>query len=475
MLKSLLFLLAMPVLACQASSSLATDFVNALNQGDDAHLTAFVEKWCTTSLPVKDRVERLKNISSQGAPFKILKVQAMPNSIGLMLQDKNGEQLGIKIDLSPDGKYDRAGNWTPGEDNAPPKDYADWKDLQSLADVIRQDTKNPAMGIAVRRNGVLEQAVSGTRSAAGKDAVGVDEPWSIGSIGKPLCSTVIGRLIEMGKLDWDTTLGEALKDLPMKDGYKDVTLEQIMHHRGGIPADPGMRRPDVDRIVAGEKDSRKIRTNYAKDILMRDPAAKPDTQFIYSNAGYALLGAIAEKVTGKTYEALVRELIFDPLKLKNSYTSEDKLPANRPSGHVRGPEGLQEVNFSGPMEILFAPAGGGMFMSLADLSAFGQAHLDGLRGVDGLLKAATVARLHKGVPEGGPGGMEYACGWGIEAVPGAETMQGHNGSNGTMRAQLGIFPKSNLVVASFVNAGGESEPSAPLQAVWAVAKRYAKQ
>jgi hypothetical protein len=49
----------------------------------------------------------------------------------------------------------------------------------------------------------------------------------------------------------------------------------------------------------------------------------------------------------------------------------------------------------------------------------------------------------------------------------------HNGSNGTFRAQLSIFPKANLVVAAFINRGGESEPAPPLQAVLAVAKRYA--
>ena len=87
------------------------------------------------------------------------------------------------------------------------------------------------------------------------------------------------KCIESGKLKWDTTLGEVLGDLPMKDGYKAVTIEQIMHHRGGVPEDPGMRRPDVVRIVAGETDAIKIRQNYAKDILQRDLIAKPGQRF----------------------------------------------------------------------------------------------------------------------------------------------------------------------------------------------------
>lgn len=449
---------------------LVAAFVEAMNQGDDAHLTTFVKQWCSDSIPVADRVSRLKNIAQQGAPFTVMNVEATKSRITVVLKDKNGEQLGLRIELTADGKYDRAMAGPPDALNAPPpKDYTGWKDLNSLANDIRRDTDNPAMGIAAIHDGKLDVAVSGTTTAGGRDPVTDDEPWSIGSIGKPLCSTVIGKLIEMGKLHWDTTLGEAFAGIPMKAGYKDVTIEQIMHHRGGIPEDPGMRKPDVDRIVAGATDRRKIRENYAKDILGRDPIAKPDTRFAYSNAGYVLLGVIAERVTGKTYESLVRDFVFDPLNLKHSYTGEDKLPETRPHGHVRGPQGLHEVNVGGPLEILFAPAGGGINMSLADLARFGQAHLDGLLGKDGLLKADIIKRLHQGVPEDSPAGRKYACGWGIEQ---GGAMHTHNGSNGTMRAQLAIFPALNLVVASFVNAGGESEPSPPLQAVLAVAKRY---
>lgn len=452
------------------TAPLVTAFVEAMNHGDDAHLTAFVKQWCSDSIPVADRVSRLKNIAQQGAPFTVVDVDATKSRITLVLKDKNGEQLGLRIELTADGKYDRAMAGPPDALNAPPpKDYTGWKNLDSLAEAIRKDTDCPAIGIGVIEDGKLEVAVAGTRTAEGKDAVGADEPWSVGSIGKPICSTIIGKLIELGKLRWDTTVGEAFAGVAMKPGYKDVTIEQIMHHRGGIPEDPGMRKPDVDRIVAGATDRRKMRENYAEDILGRDPIAKPDTRFAYSNAGYVLLGVIAERVTGKIYESLVRDLVFDPLNLKHSYTGEDKLPEARPHGHVRGPQGLQEMNVGGPLEILFAPAGGGINMSLADLARFGQAHLDGLLGKDGLLKADTIKRLHQGVPEDSPAGRKYACGWGIEQ---GGAMHTHNGSNGTMRAQLAIFPALHLVVSSFVNAGGESEPSPPLQAALAVAKRY---
>ena len=140
-----------------------------------------------------------------------------------------------------------------------------------------------------------------------------------------------------------------------------------------------------------------------------------------------------------------------------------------------GPNGRIYWIAAGPLEYLMAPAGGGMFMATSDLARFGAEHLKGLRGKNGLLKADTVRRLHRGLPEH-PGDLSflYGCGWGIESNPGIETFHGHNGSNGTMRAQLAIFPKANIVAVAITNCGGEEEPSPALQVVLAIANRYAK-
>lgn len=488
MKKAILFALLSPLIcgACakgaaptpQGDNDLLTSLISALNTKDKEKLKGFIEAHFSKATPVETRLARIGGLMDQGAPFAITrKLHGDPGTLSAIVSDKSGMTLNFRVKLSAADPSKIDGVMIAPVDDIdapPPKDYTGWKDLDSLAESIRIDTKNPAAGIAMIHDGKLEVAVAGTRTDGGQEKVGANEPWSIGSIGKPICSTIIGKLIEMGKLDWSTTLGQALPDMPMKDGYKNTTIEQIMHHRGGIPADPGMRKPDADRIIAGATDPAKMRENYAKDILQREPIAKAGERFEYSNAGFALLGVIAERVSHKSYEQLVKDLVFAPLGLKNSYTGADTLPAARPKGHLRGPNGLQPANFMGPLEVLFAPAGGGMFMSLADIAKFGEAHMKGLQGKDGLLKAETMKRLHQGIPEADPQGRQYACGWGIEAFPSIETMHMHNGSNGTMRAQLSIFPNSNLVVASFVNAGGESEPSPPLQAVLAVAGRYAK-
>ena len=480
-------------------------FVAAINTKDQAQIKSFVQSNFDSTVPADHRAQRLLGLANQGAPFKVVKVrEETDQEVQAAIQDGNGMMLGLTLAMNKDGKIATI-RVQPLEslDAPPPKDYSRWSDLGKLAELIRSDTGCPAMAISVLHGRTIETALAGQRIAGKDDPVRPGDAFSIGSIGKPLCSTLIGMLIERHKLRWNTTLGQAFQDVPMKPGYKSVTIEQIMHHRGGIPEDPGMMKPDVDRIVAGATDPMAIRANYARDILSRDPIAKPGERFAYSNAGYELLGAIAERVMHKPYEALIRDMIFKPLGMMHSYTSLDKMPDDRPSGHVKpetrdGSPGTgqgtgvwEPANFSGPMEFMFAPAGGGMFCSADDLVKFGQMHLNGLRGEDGLLSSATVRRLHQGIPEdqvgaasagngqqvtgsGQGAGRLYACGWGIEQFPGIETMHTHNGSNGTMRAQLSIFPKSGIVVAAFVNCGGESEPSPPLQAAIAVGQRYAK-
>ena len=127
---------------------------------------------------------------------------------------------------------------------------------------------------------------------------------------------------------------------------------------------------------------------------------------------------------------------------------------------------------SGPIDALLAGAGLGLYMSLSDLAKYGEAHLNGLRGHNGFLRAETVGRLHNGLPEV-PNGRSYACGWSTDPVPGLQPFDGHNGSNGTMRSQIALFPAANLVVVGIANRGGEAEPSPGFVAVMAIAQRFA--
>lgn len=455
----------------QTPGALLQSLIAAINKSDEKELASFFTSWGTSDPPPATRAKRMVDFGRQGAPFKIVGVPTSDGkTISAAIEDREGTKLTFRMGYTTNPLKMSMLQVQPAS-NAPT--IRPWSTLQNLVEQVSGAERSPGMGVCVIRDGKAETVVTGIRELGMKDLVAESDPWSIGSIGKPLCTTIIGLLIEQGKLRWDETLKEALPDVPMKSGYEQATLEQIMHHRGGIPQDENFNRQMVQRIVGTATKPFDMRANYVRDILSREPIGKPGEHSAYSNAGYAILGHIAERVTGKSYEDLVKDMIFKPLGLKHSYTGIDTLPKDRPSGHMPGPDGLKPFNMLGPIEFLVAPAGGGMYMSVGDLAKFGVEHLKGLRGENGLLKASTVERLHRGIPED-QGGMLYACGWGIEQFPGVEQFHGHNGSNGTMRAQLCIFPKANLVVAAIANRGGEQQPAPGLTAALEIARKYAR-
>lgn len=472
-LVSLALLVSIPWAPQDPSAALFNEFLIALNSKDKKTLETFITKKATTEIPVATRAERLLDLASQGAPFKVEgEVKVEGETVKASVSDRQG--IILDFTMTTQGKPPKMASIMVEMANRPDPSLAEWKDLASLTQTVMDKAKAPGMAIAMMREGKTETAVAGVREQGKPEKIAPKDPLSIGSIGKPICTTIIGLLIEQGKLKWDQTLKESFPDIAMKPGYEKATLEQLMHHRGGVPGDTGFTAATVKRIVGDATDPVVIRDNYAKDILSRDPIGEPGKVFQYSNAGYALLGHLAEKVAGKPYEQLVREMIYEPLVLKNSFAGNATLPKDHPVGHIPGPDGLRPMTFTGPLEILAAPAGGGMWMSVSDLVRFGQEHLNGLNGKDGLLKAETIKRLHQGEKEA-EGDLLYACGWGIESFPGVETFHGHNGSNGTMRAQLCIFPKAGLVVAAIVTSGGEIGMSPSLQAALAIAGRYAKE
>ncbi len=325
------------------------------------------------------------------------------------------------------------------------------------------------MALAVARAGKpIDQAVVGVREVGRPDRVRVEDRWNIGSVGKAMTSTLIAVLIDQGVLRWETTIGEALPEFKMNPGYRNVTLEQLLQHRGGIPQDMDFRRDFIERITRSARTPTECRAAYVADVLRRAPLGRPGERMAYSNAGYTIAGFIAEYVTRTPFERLMREKVFLPLGMTTAQVGGNG-GSGQPQGHMPGPNGLRVMNFTGKLPQMTAPAGD-INCSIGDLARFAAFHLAGMQGRGRLLKPETFRRLH--TPPTVPAGQEpYACGWEIVPEWTKEPFQGHGGSNGTFRAQIAIFPKEGLAIAAATNVGGETDPSPPLQAVLAVEKR----
>ena len=113
-----------------------------------------------------------------------------------------------------------------------------------------------------------------------------------------MTATLAGMLIDEGKLRWDTTIADVFPELKgrMNQQYENVTVEQLLTHRGGVPGDAPRRRLEARVGGAGTPVEQRHRIYRSSP----GPAARgaPGTKMIYSNQGYAIVGAMLGKNHG---------------------------------------------------------------------------------------------------------------------------------------------------------------------------------
>ncbi len=178
-------------------------------------------------------------------------------------------------------------------------------------------------------------------------------------------------------------------------------------------------------------------------------------RYLYSNNGYAALGAVIERRTGLSYQEAMNKLLFGPLGIKAYFGFPKDFGSDQPVGNTSnwGAAAPARVIDQSIPEVL-APAGI-VSLTLRDYARFVQLHLRGLMGQDDSgITAQMIVQLHEiRVMTGGPFESAYAAGWGVQNVNG-EALHLHAGSAGNFLVYMAINParKKGLVVVT--NVGG---------------------
>lgn len=134
--------------------------------------------------------------------------------------------------------------------------------------------------------------------------------FQIGSITKQFTSTIILQLAEKKQLNLQDRLSKYFSDFPKGDS---ITIEQLLTHTSGVynyTNDADFMKSNSEKPISRDSLIARFK-NKPFDF-------EPGTKWSYSNSGYILLGAIIEKLTGKTYFSVVRENIFQPLGMNHS-------------------------------------------------------------------------------------------------------------------------------------------------------------
>ena len=192
-----------------------------------------------------------------------------------------------------------------------------------------------------------------------------DTKFRLGSITKQFTATLILQLVEQGKIKLDGKLTDYLPDYRKDTGAK-ITIHNLLSHTSGVPnytAIPGFFQ-NISRNPFAVDD-------FIKKYASGDLDFEPGTKFSYSNSGYFLLGAIVEKVTGKSYEQVLKENILDPLGMKNSgYDHYSTIISKRATGYSKTPRGYENAPY---LDMTIPYAAGSLFSTVEDLFLWDQA------------------------------------------------------------------------------------------------------
>ena len=334
--------------------------------------------------------------------------------------------------------------------------------IATILEPIRKEHKLVALAAGVVSEGeVIALGAVGERKHGSGIKVTVNDKFHLGSCTKAMTGTLIGMLVEEGKLGWDTTLAEALPGMEMRDEYKAVTVRHLLAHRGGVANESwpkGKSFMDMHRLPGNP---RQQRLAYAKMMLNQEAKAKPGEKYIYSNAGFSIAGVIAEEATDCAWEELMRRMLFEPLGMKSAgfgaMGTEGK--TEEPWQHTRGFLGRKKA--VGPGRYSDNPPvigpGGIVHCSVGDWAKFIILHLEGgEHGDRQLIAPETLEELRKPYYGG-----NYAGGWAVLDRPwGGGRVFTHSGSNNQNYSVVWMAPNRRYAVLVVTNQGGYDEAKA---------------
>ena len=315
---------------------------------------------------------------------------------------------------------------------------------------VRERYFVPSLGVAeISAEQIITYGPVGQARSEPHQAVTAGSWYQLGSCTKAMTATALVKLMQAGKLSWETRLLEVFPEFAetAHPDYRDITLGDLVAHQAGFYPAGDVRTWERLQYYPGSK-AQYLGENLSESSWIRRG------RYAYSNSGYAALGAVIERRTGLPYAAAMNKLLFDPLRVKAYLGYPKDIGADQPWGYTSNWGAAAAARGQDQyIPAVLGPAGL-VSMTLRDFARFVQLHLRGLRGRDDAgFSAAMIQQLHQPrVETGMPFAQTYAAGWLIEQVNG-ETIHWHNGSAGNFYVLMAINPARNKAVAIVTNVG----------------------
>jgi CubicO group peptidase (beta-lactamase class C family) len=305
-----------------------------------------------------------------------------------------------------------------------------------LEEASRKDA--PGIAILVARDGKeIYSHGFGIADLANDTPITTKTKFRIGSITKQFTAAAILKLQEEGKLKVTDKLSKFFPDFPRGD---EVTIRQLLNHTSGIKSFTS-KLDFMEKVTAPATNDQMI-DSFKNDKYDFDPG----TNMSYNNSGYFLLGAIIEKVSGKSYNDYLRDTFFKPLGMNDTgvHTSTAVLKHEATGYDYAGGKTTKALNW----DMSRAGAAGALYSTVEDLMRWNEGIFNGKVLSDDSLKAAfTPLKLDSGETPM----MPYGYGWVIDEYRGLKTIS-HGGGLQGWSSFLIRYPDENVTVTVLHNA-----------------------
>lgn len=306
----------------------------------------------------------------------------------------------------------------------------------------------PGISIGVLHKGKEHYAGLGVTSLENPLPITGDTLFQIASISKTFLATAVIRLADAGKIKLDIPVRKYLPGLKLKnkEAAGRVTMRHLLTHTGGWVG-------DYFNEFGGGDDALKEMVASMSALPQVSPLGRI---WSYNNAGFYLAGRIIEVVTGKPFEAAMKELVFDPLGLKNTfYSAREVMTRSFAAGHhviknknqVARPYGMSRATL---------PAGG-IISSAKDLLRYGRFQMgDGSFSGKRIISRKGMKLLH--APQiSTSADKNMALAWFVLPTVDSGAIW-HGGSINGQKSDLLVIPARKFAMVIFSNNdnGGEA-------------------
>ena len=304
-----------------------------------------------------------------------------------------------------------------------------------MAEVFTPD--GPGGVALVTKNGkiIYRKAIGYANLELGVEMI-PEHVFRIGSITKQFTASAILKLRDEGKLDLEDEITQYVKDYPTH-GHT-ISIKHLLTHTSGIKSYTGMLE------WTSEVRKKDFTPEELIDYFKYQPMDfKPGEEYRYNNSAYFILGYIIEVVSGKSYEAYIRENFFDPLEMNDSYYgSTSRIIHNRAAGYSKMEDEYINAEF---LSMTQPYAAGSLLSTVDDLYTWYTAVMeDRVISRESRIEAQSTYTLNNGKKTG------YGYGWALGNIQGSPMISHGGGINGYLTASI-YLPEEKVFTAVFSN------------------------